>query len=91
MSTTQQQSYLNNEREFKRGQADGITGSITALTRVINGTDKGDNRLANVELEKIRRVFLMWRDHIIENKDKNPKSLNVLIETKKIMDIPVTK
>ena len=93
MATTQNQnnSYLNNPKEFKRGQADGISGAISALTRVINGTDKGDNRLADKELEKIRRVFLMWRDHIIESKDKNPKSLNVLVETKKIMDIPVPK
>jgi len=89
--TQQKQSYLNVEKEFKRGQVDGIDGAIKVMTRVINGTDAGENRVANKELEKIRRVFLMWRDHIIESKDKNPKSLNILIETKKIMDIPVPK
>jgi hypothetical protein len=93
MATTQQQNntYLNSPREFKRGQADGISGAIIALTNVIKGTDKGDKRLADKELEKIRRVFLMWRDYIIEAKDKNPKALDILIETKKIMDIPVSK
>ena len=86
----QKQTYLNVEREFKRGQEDGISGVMTVMTRVINGTDKGNNRVANKNLEKVRRVFLMWRDHIIEAKDKDPKALHILIDTKKIMDIPVT-
>jgi hypothetical protein len=85
----QQKSYLQNEKEFKRGQEDGISGVKTIISRVINGTDNGQNRVADRNLEKSRRVLLMWRDHIIESKDKNPKALAVLVETKKIMDIPV--
>jgi hypothetical protein len=82
------EKYLSNSQEFKRGQIDGITGTLQVLTKVVNGTDKGVNALKNRELEKIRRVFLMWRDHIIENK-KDPKALAVLVETKKIMDIQI--
>ena len=82
------ESYLANTHEFKKGQNDGIVGTLHVLTKVIDGTDKGVNALKNRELEKVRRVFLMWRDHIIENR-KDPKALAVLVETKKIMDIQI--
>lgn len=82
------ENYLGNLQEFKRGQNDGIAGTMQVLTKVVDGTDKGANALKNRELEKIRRVLLMWRDHIIENR-KDPKALAVLVETKKIMDIKI--
>ena len=82
-------TYLTNKAEFKRGQTDGINGTIHALTRIINGNDKGEKALQNRELEKVRRVFLMWRDHIIESRDTNKKAYDILVETKKIMDIKI--
>lgn len=82
-------SYLKNPAEFKRGQNDGINGTMAAITGVIDGTDKGQNALQNRELEKVRRVLLMWRDHIIESTGKNKKSMDVLIETRKIMEIKI--
>lgn len=83
---------MYNETWFKKGQVDGVEGVSKALTRIINGTDKGVDALQNRELEKIRRVFLLWRDHIIENmENKNKTSLAVLLETKKIMDIKIPK
>lgn len=83
-------TYLTNKAEFKRGQTDGVNGTIHALTRIINGNDKGEKALQNRELEKIRRVFLMWRDHIIEStKENNKKAYDILVETKKIMDIKI--
>jgi hypothetical protein len=87
--TTKNQSYLDNPALFKKGQADGVQGTCTILTKIVDGTDHGTGRVADKNLEKIRRVLLLWRDHIIESKDKNPKALNVLLETKKIMDIKV--
>jgi hypothetical protein len=85
-----QQSYLHSEATFKKGQADGINGTINILTSIINGSDKGVNAVSNRELEKIRRVFLIWRDNIIEKMSAGDKTaLNVLIETKKIMDIKI--
>lgn len=76
--------------EFKRGQTDGMVGTAVVMTRIIDGTDKGNGVLANKELEKIRRVFLSWRDCMIENMDKNnatsKKITETLINTKKIMD-----
>jgi hypothetical protein len=75
--------------EFRKGQADGVAGVLTVITNVINGTDKGENRVASNELEQRRRVLLMWRDHIIESSRKDKNSMNVLLETKKIMDIKV--
>ena len=86
------ESYMFNEPWFKKGQVDGVEGVVRALTKVIDGTDKGVDALQNRELEKIRRVFLLWRDHIIENmNNKNKQSLAVLIESKKIMDIKIPK
>lgn len=82
------ESYLANLQEFKKGQNDGIVGTMQVITKIIDGTDKGANALKNRELEKVRRVLLMWRDHIIETK-KDSKAMNVLIETKKIMDINI--
>jgi hypothetical protein len=82
------ESYLANLQEFKKGQNDGITGTMQVITKIIDGTDKGTNALKNRELEKVRRVLLMWRDHIIETK-KDPKAMAVLVETKKIMDIQI--
>ena len=85
-------SYMFNEAWFKKGQNDGVEGVVTVLTKIINGTDKGVDALQNRELEKVRRVFLLWRDHIIENMNaKNKASLGVLLETKKIMDIKIPK
>lgn len=82
--------YSLNSLGFKQGQEDGINGAVAVLTKVVDGTDKGVDALANRELEKIRRVFLMWRDHIIENmNNKNSVSAKVLLETKKIMDLKV--
>jgi hypothetical protein len=76
--------------EFKRGQTDGLVGTAIVMTKIINGTDKGNGVLANKELEKIRRVFLSWRDVMIENMDKNnavsKRLTETLINTKKIMD-----
>lgn len=76
--------------EFKRGQKDGLVGTAVVMTRIIDGTDKGNGVLANSDLEKIRRVFLSWRDCMIENMDKNnvtsKKITETLINTKKIMD-----
>lgn len=80
--------YLPNAAEFRKGQADGIRGTIGVLTKVIDGTDNGQYAVANKELEKVRRVFLMWRNFIIENKS-NKAAMNVLVETKKIMDIKI--
>jgi hypothetical protein len=82
-------TYLNSPPIFKRGQKDGIKGTITVLTRIIDGTDTGKNAVADRELEKIRRVLLMWRDYIVEDRVKNKKALEVLVETKKIMDIQI--
>jgi len=85
-------SYMFNESWFKKGQNDGVEGVVTVLTKIIDGTDKGVDALQNRELEKVRRVFLLWRDHIIENMNaKNKASLAVLLETKKIMDIKIPK
>jgi hypothetical protein len=85
-------SVLINEASFKKGQADGVTGTVSVLTKIVDGTDVGQHALANRELEKIRRVFLLWRDHIIENMNKkNESSRQVLLETKKIMDIKIPK
>ena len=77
--------------QFKQGQADGIAGTLQILTKIIDGTDNGTMGLRDKELEKVRRVFLLWRDHIIESKDKNKKAMDVLIESKKIMDIKIPK
>jgi hypothetical protein len=85
------QGYLNNLAEFKRGQQDGVTGVINVMTRVINGTDKGSDALKDRELEKVRRVFLLWRDFIIADMKVNNEAKNVLLETKKIMDIVIPK
>jgi hypothetical protein len=92
MPNMSKESYMFNESWFKKGQADGVDGTIKAMTSIIDGTDKGINALQNRELEKVRRVFLLWRDHIVENMNaKNQASLNVLLETKKIMDIKIPK
>lgn len=85
------QGYLNNLAEFKRGQQDGVTGVINVMTRVINGTDKGSDALKDRELEKVRRVFLLWRDFIIADMKVSNEAKNVLLETKKIMDIVIPK
>jgi len=76
--------------DFRKGQADGINGAVTVLTNVINGTDNGQNKLANLELEKVRRVMLLWRDTLIENMNKNKVIHEALSNTKKIMDIKVS-
>jgi len=75
--------------EFRKGQADGIKGAVTVLTSVINGSDKGQNKLADLELEKVRRVMLLWRDTLVENMGKNKVIHEALVSTKKIMDIKV--
>jgi hypothetical protein len=79
--------------EFRKGQADGIAGVRTVLTKIIDGTDRGEGRVADKELEKIRRVLLSWRDFMIENMDKNnylsKKITETLINTKKVMDVQV--
>jgi hypothetical protein len=80
---------LLNKGEFNRGQKDGVKGSITAMTSIIDGTDKGSSALRDRELEKIRRVFLMWREYLIENMKKDEKAKGILVETKKIMDIVI--
>lgn len=85
-------NYPLSEQSFRKGQTDGVAGTVSVLTKIIDGSDKGVNALADRELEKIRRVFLLWRDHIIENMNaKNPASRAVLLETKKIMDIKIPK
>lgn len=84
-------SYLNNDASFKSGQNDGINGVIGMLSRVIDGTDKGVQPVANKELEKVRRVFLVWRNFIIEQRVSNKKAMDVLLETKKIMDIVIPR
>lgn len=80
-------------QDFRNGQADGVRGTVAVLTRVINGTDRGEAPLADKELEKVRRVFLLWRDFMIENMNKNnylsKKITETLVESKKIMDIKV--
>ena len=79
--------------EFRKGQTDGITGARTVMTKIIDGTDRGEGRVAGKELEKIRRVFLSWRDFMIENMDKNnalsKKITETLINSKKVMDVQV--
>jgi hypothetical protein len=79
--------------EFRKGQADGIAGVRTVITKIIDGTDRGEGRVADKELEKIRRVLLSWRDFMIENMDKNnylsKKITETLINTKKVMDVQV--
>ena len=79
--------------EFRKGQADGITGARIVMTKIIDGTDRGEGRVADKELEKIRRVFLSWRDFMIENMDKNnalsKKITETLINSKKVMDVQV--
>ena len=63
------------------------------MTKIIDGTDRGEGRVADKELEKIRRVFLSWRDFMIENMDKNnalsKKITETLINSKKVMDVQV--
>lgn len=78
------------EQAFKNGQKDGINGVIAVMTNVIDGTDKGpvNQRLTDKNLEKLRRVFLMWRNHIIESSRKDKTAMSILVETKKIMDLP---
>ena len=79
--------------EFRKGQVDGITGARIVMTKIIDGTDRGEGRVADKELEKIRRVFLSWRDFMIENMDKNnalsKKITETLINSKKVMDVQV--
>jgi len=79
--------------EFRKGQADGIAGVRTVITKIIDGTDRGEGRVADKELEKIRRVLLSWREFMIENMDKNnylsKKITETLINTKKVMDVQV--
>jgi hypothetical protein len=79
--------------EFRKGQADGIAGARIVMTKIIDGTDRGEGRVADKELEKIRRVFLSWRDFMIENMDKNnalsKKITETLINSKKVMDVQV--
>lgn len=72
--------------EFVKGQKDGIVGTAVAMIKIIDGSDVGQGTLANKELEKIRRVFLSWRDHLIDNMDKNKKVTDLLVNTKKIME-----
>ncbi len=48
---------------FNRGQKDGLVGTALTMLRIVNNTDKGDQTIANPELEKIRRVFLSWREN----------------------------
>ena len=43
--------------EFRKGQADGLAGVLTVITNVINGKDKGENRVASNELDQRRRVL----------------------------------
>ena len=80
--------------EFRKGQLDGVTGVKNVITKVIDGTDHGEGRVADKELEKIRRVLLSWRDFMIENMDKNnylsKKITDTLVNTKKLMDIKVS-
>ena len=73
------------QQEFIKGQKDGIVGTSIAMVKIIDGTDKGQGALANRDLEKIRRVFLSWRDYLIDNMDKK-KVADLLVNTKKIMD-----
>lgn len=79
--------------EFRKGQVDGIAGARIVMTKIIDGTDRGEGRVADKELEKIRRVFLSWRDFMIENMDKNnalsKKITETLINSKKVMDVQV--
>ena len=79
--------------EFRKGQTDGINGARIVMTKIIDGTDRGEGRVADKELEKIRRVFLSWRDFMIENMDKNnalsKKITETLINSKKVMDVQV--
>ena len=81
---------MANSADFTKGQKDGLVGTAIAMIKVIDGTDTGANRLANPELEKIRRVYLSWRDFLIENKDAKDatgkKIEAVLINTRKIME-----
>lgn len=83
------ESYLNTAAQFKKGQADGVNGTIGVLTNIINGKDVGVHAVSNRELEKIRRVLLMWRDYIIESKVKDRRAMEILVETKKVMDIKI--
>lgn len=73
------------QQEFIKGQKDGIVGTGIAMVKIIDGTDKGQGTLSNRDLEKIRRVFLSWRDYLIENMDKK-KVAELLLNSKKIMD-----
>lgn len=80
---------LNKEQiaaEFSKGQKDGIVGTATVMLKIIDGTDVGQNVLANKELEKIRRIFLEWRGYLIENADKDKKVAAVLQKTKSILE-----
>jgi len=85
------ESYLNTAAQFKKGQADGVNGTIGVLTSIINGTDVGVHAVSNRELEKVRRVLLMWRDYIIESKAKDRRAMEILVETKKVMDIKIPR
>lgn len=79
-----------NSQDFIQGQKDGLVGTAFVVLKVIDGSDKGDKRVANPELEKMRRVLLSWRDFIVETKDAGgavgKKAQEILVESRKTME-----
>jgi hypothetical protein len=79
-----------NSPDFIQGQKDGLVGTALVMLRIVDGTDKGDKTVANKELEKIRRVFLSWRDFIIETNNtagpRQKRAQEILQESRKIME-----